>query len=430
MGSGGSDWGESHHAMKVAIISAVYPPEPVVSARMSFDLARALVKGGHKVVVLCPQPSRPMGADYGAYRRRNHTMITFEDGVEVVRLPSFCFPASGLMGRIRESWSFGQWSCAELARRPLPDVLYLNGWPLFAQGRVAWFARRRRIRLVLHIKDLYPESWLTKIPAAWRTVAAFPLMIVDRWIARQATRVVAISETVRHAYVTARKVKKENVITVPDWSDASAFEVLPSRLDACRRYEVPAEKFTYLYLGNIGPVAGVDRIIEAFCAARLKCAQLLIIGDGSAKSDCIAVAAKLGTNDVRFISDPDVSHVPELQSLAHVCLLPVRRGLAMSSIPSKLMAYLFSAKPILATLDSASDTAKMIREAGCGWLGPPDDVVWLAGKMGEIASVPLAELEMMGMRGRRYALMNFSKDQGVSRLADIVSAGQRGEEWR
>jgi hypothetical protein len=106
--------------------------------------------------------------------------------------------------------------------------------------------------------------------------------------------------------------------------------------------------------------------------------------------------------------------------MADVCLLPLKRGAASSSIPSKLSAYMFSEKPVLATVDDDSDTAKVIRDAACGWIGPPEDQEWLSAKMKKIVSLATSEIFTLGANGREFALDHFSKQQGVKRLAELV----------
>jgi glycosyltransferase involved in cell wall biosynthesis len=279
--------------------------------------------------------------------------------------------------------------------------------------------------MVLHVMDLYPESMLPKLPGALRGAAAAALTRLDRWIANQAATVVTISERMRRTYVQSRHVPREKVIIVNNWQDDQLFAELPQRSAACARFEVPEAPFTFTYLGNIGPVAGVDLLIRSFCRARLNHAQLLIIGGGSAKPANVSLARELGAANVRFISDADARNVPLLQSMAHVCLLPVRKGAAMSSIPSKVMSYMFSARPILAALDAKSDIARVIAEAGCGWIGEPEDVAALAAKMRDLAVMPLQELESLGQRGRSYALAHYSKGAGARKLADVVLGADR-----
>jgi glycosyltransferase involved in cell wall biosynthesis len=410
----------------IAIMNAVYPPEPVVSAQMGRDLAGYLADSGARVTVLCPYPSRPFGADYPDFRPASAARVDTEDGVEVVRLPSFTAPQSRIVARMRESWSFGRRVCRYLEGQVGDvDVVYANTWPLFSQGLIAQYCARQGIPLVLHIKDIYPESLLCKLPRWSRGLVGLALISLDRWIVRRAARVVVISENMRRTYVGNRGLPPEKVVTILDWMDEHRFERMPERSQACVRYGIPEHLFTFLYLGNIGPVAGVEGLVEAFHESGLKEAQLVIAGDGSSKAACIELARRIGPGKVRFVSDADAANVPFLQSLGHVCLLPLRKGAGLSSIPSKLIAYMLSAKPVLATLDSGSDTARCIQEAQCGWVGEPEHVEWLAAKMAEVAALPSAVLMEIGQRGRTYGLQHFSKAKGVKRLADVILASSQ-----
>jgi glycosyltransferase involved in cell wall biosynthesis len=413
--------------MKIVIVSAVYPPEPVVSAQMGRDLAVFLAKHGAQVTVLCPVPSRPMGTGYEAFPMDRGPQRSFEDGVEVVRLPSCRSPQSSLLARMRESFSFGRHVCSWLKKRSEGvDVVYANTWPLLSQALIVRYCERRGIPLVLQIMDIYPEALLNRLSGPWRGIVAPPLVALDRWSARHARSLVVISENMRRVYVQSRGLPEGKIETITAWVDEARFDRLPGRDDACARYGVPADRFTFLYLGNIGPVAGVELLIDAFHDARLRDAQLIIAGGGSAKAACVDRAGRLGPMEVRFVSDADAASVPLLQSLGRICLLPVKKGAGMSSIPSKLMAYMLSARPLIATVDAESDTARCVVEAGCGWVGEPEDVAWLAAKMTEAARLPANVLDEMGQRGREYGLKHFSKTKGVARLAGAVMGAAAG----
>ena len=418
--------GDTSHASRVILVNAVYPPEPVVSAQMGRDLAKRLVGDGHRVTVLCPTPSRPITADYSALRTTDGALVRMEDGVEVARLPSFAAPQSRLWPRMLESLSFG-WHACRYAAKHLRDagVVYANTWPLLSPWLLARHCRHRRVPLVLHVQDLYPESLLARLPWRLRSSLAWPLARLDRWACRQATGVVAISPSMRRSLIASRGLDPSKVRLVPNWLDEQKYEIMPNRAEACGRYRIPPEPFTFLYMGNVGPVAGVELLIRAFGAAQMPQAQLVIAGDGSAKPGCVALARRSVANNVHFVSDPDAANVPLLQNLGQVCLLPMRNGAGLSSIPSKLMAYLLSGKPVLATIDLSSDTARCIEEAQCGWLGRAEDDTWLAAMMREVAAMPLESLAAMGQRGRAYGLRQFSKATGVNRLAEVILAARR-----
>lgn len=409
-------------ARNIVIISAVYPPEPVASARMSRDLANYFADIDLSVTVLCPQPSRPLTADYNRYKNPDASVVTLEGEVKVVRLPSFASPESKVPARMRESISFGVEVSKYLnAENDAPAVLYVNSWPVFSQAIISGYARKAGIPVVMHIMDIYPESLAGKLPPFFASLFSLPFIWLDAGIARRSAKVVVISENMCRTYTESRHVDSSTVVNIPTWHDEAAFEHTPSREECCRRYGISSDPFTFLFLGNIGPVAGVDFLIRAFVEADIPGAQLLIAGDGSAKAGCVQLSSQLGLSCIQFISDPDAANAPLIQCMAHVCMLPMKSGTGMSSIPSKLPSYLFSAKPVIATVDSDSDTARFVRQADCGWVGEPEDLTWLADTMRKASRLQPAQLDEKGQRGKQFALARFSKSSGVRQLADTIT---------
>lgn len=405
----------------IVIVSAVFPPEPLASARMSHDLAIYMADAGHSITVLCPSPSRPLNVDYSQYSNESSDILDMRRSLEVKRLPSFTSPKSKLFARLLESYSFGREVRKYLVGAACkPDVIYVNAWPLVAQFIIARYVRKYSVPMVLQIMDVYPEAFTDRLPWLLRVVLERSLRIFDTWTAKSAKIVVVISESMRRAYCEKRGVSLQSILNLPTWQDPIVFENTIPRSACCSRFGVSPAPFTFLFLGNIGPVAGVVFLINAFSQACIPNTQLLIIGDGVGKSECIKLAKRLNLTNVYFISDPNVSNVPILQSMAHVCMLPMRPGRGASSIPSKLPSYLFSAKPIIATVDLNSDTAQFIRNGDCGWVGEPEDLSWLVEKMKEVSCLPEDVLNSIGRRGREYGLANFSKANGVARLAEAV----------
>lgn len=322
---------------------------------------------------------------------------------------------------MRESWSFGRQAAQKISALADADVAYDVVWPVLAQAQVGLAARKYGIPQISHIMDVYPESAYRKVPEWVQCLVRRPLIALDRANAFRARKIVVISENMRETYEQSRGIPPARIEVVPIWQDEGMFRSLANRDIGEQKYGLKPRAFTFLYLGNIGPVAGVELLIRAFAEAALENSRLLIIGEGSQKRECVELASSLPAR-IHFISDPEVANVPLLHSLADVCLLPMKRGAAYSSFPSKLPGYMFSGKPILATLDAQSQAARCIREAQCGWVGEAEDVAWLAAKMREVAALPTELFCAMGQRGRTYGLKYFSKTEGVRRLADLVIA--------
>lgn len=411
---------------RFVIVTSEFPPEPTVSGRMASDLALYLAAKGHDAKVICPYPSRPGALDYpkplrGAVERERR------EGVSVVRVPSRVAPQSRFAGRMLESWSFGQWSSRFVWEGgPLPDAVYSATWPMLAQAWIARRAARLGVAHIAHIMDLYPESALLKVPGWVQWLTGRALVTLDRWNAWRSNPLVVISEAMRQTYIRSRGLPAQRVAVVGTWQDETPFLLLPEREEAAQAYGVPTDRFTFLFLGNIGPVAGVEHLIEGFSRASLSGAQLVIAGEGTRKPACLELAKRC-PGKIRFLSEPNVKRVPLLQALADVCLLPVRRGAAISSIPSKLSSYMLSAKPVVASVDEQSDSARLIRTARCGWVIPPEEADALAQKMKEMTFLEPEDLAERGLSGRSYALEHLSKTRGVQRLGDmLIGAAESG----
>lgn len=406
------------------IISAVYPPEPFISAQNSRDLACELVRVGAQVVVLAPVPSRPIGVNYSDFLDETAPRAIAEDGVEVVRLGSYTSPSSRLLSRMRESWSFGAHVWRYLRSVDVkPDVIYMNAWPLLSQLFIAIYCKKRKVPLVMQVMDVYPESLLKKLPQGVRWLFQWSLLRLDRWLASQSSRVVVISDSVRSYYELSRRLPYGKVAVVHTWLDDDPFRSMPCRVEAAVHYDVSHDLLTFVFLGNIGPVAGVELLIEAYCSADISGSQLLVIGDGSSKVKCMELAERRDAKKrVHFISDPEASNVPKLLSLADICLLPMRAGTGASSLPSKIMAYMFARKPILASVDDGCDTANCIREAGCGWVVPPDDVEALALGLRRAANVDELTLKKIGSASANYGRAKFAKSIGVTRMKAVLQS--------
>jgi len=148
-------------------------------------------------------------------------------------------------------------------------------------------------------------------------------------------------------------------------------------------------------------------------------AQLIIAGAGSKKNDCVTLAKKLAVNNIFFLDVPEGS-VEKIQAEADVLLLPVVKKGSLSSVPSKLISYMFSSKPIIATLDFGSETESVITNSRAGWVGLAEDKKWLIAKMKEVKNIPVEELVVKGKNGFDYAVEYFGEEKNLNKLKEII----------
>jgi glycosyltransferase involved in cell wall biosynthesis len=174
-----------------------------------------------------------------------------------------------------------------------------------------------------------------------------------------------------------------------------------------------------MYLGSINPSASVVTIINAFGKAKLTQARLIIAGEGSEKAECIKAANMFQEAQIEFVSAP-VETVADIQQQADVLLLPLKKGIAMTASPSKLTAYMFSGKPIIACVEEMSDTAVCIQEAKCGWVLKPENEKMLSNLMQDIIKTDRNVLLELGNNSRSYAEANMSRRVNLEKMTSII----------
>jgi glycosyltransferase involved in cell wall biosynthesis len=417
--------------MRILVASAVFPPEPVVSSRLSADLAQHLIREGHAVSVVCPRPSRGVRDDVAGAQAC--LCMTDCDGQgragnghnDVVRLDSYHCRESRLVGRARESWDFGRKVAAWLrAQGPRYDVVYGNVWPVFASCQITGAAQELGIPSVLHVQDVYPESLATKLPRSLYSFIAMPLLRLDRKAVRRCASVVLLSDRISRSYAQSRRIE-DKVRVVRNWVDDSPFLVTHDRRAVCAEYGVAGDRFTYMYLGNLSALSALDTVIKAFAKIARPDRQLVIVGEGSTRGECRKLAQQLGLRNVLFRSEPDAGRVARVQTMADMFVMPTKRGAAITSTPSKCISYMFSGRPILAAVDAESDAGDDIRTADCGWVCEPENLGEIASSMEQAAVLPAAVLATKGGNGRRYAQAHFSREAGVKTLMAVILEAAR-----
>lgn len=389
---------------KLLIISAVFPPEPVVSASLSFDIASSFSKK-ITTTVLSPKPTRPLGFKF------SETKSGFD--FEHVQANSYTCPQSNVIGRLKESFSFGKYSYKYILNTSGIDCIYANTWPLLAQFYTAKAAKKKNIPLIVHIQDIYPESLAGKVPLIG-SIFNLLLLPIDKYVLRNATHIIAISENMKSYISKTRNIKPEKITVVQNWQDDSPF------LNSAKLKEQKSDSvFTFMYLGNIGPVAGLDTVIEAFVNANLTNCRLIIAGSGSMKENLEKQAKEFANSKIEFWNVPE-GKVAETQAKADILLLPIKKGAALSSVPSKLPSYMLSKKTIIASVDPDSDTARCIQNAGCGYIVEPENSVQLSECMATVVKLTQQQRNQLGEKGFTYAQKNLTKAVNLDKIVQLI----------
>ena len=406
--------------MRVHIISAVYPPEPMTSATMGGDIAEEMTKRGHEVTVITSFPNRPAGKIYPNYRRY-WKKIQSRDGYQIIHCWHTISKQPSLISRLAENISFGFTSTLQLTRGPVPDVVYMNTWPLFAQWINTYALSRRGVPVICAVKDLYPESFFGDDQRSEKKMVMSLVRGIDRQVYHQSSLVVPLNPIMAEHIISTRSIAAQKVRAIYDWVDASGVAKNQPKWNNFRtRHGFSAELFLAMYVGSMTRMAGLKIYVEA--AERLRYRQdicILLVGDGAMRKEIELLIQQKRLENIKVIYPLKPEDVPGVQAAADVLMLSLLAGGADHALPSKLIYYMLSQRPIIASVKNDGPPGRIIREAKCGDVvqqGSPQDLAEHIEKMADTRTF----LQQLGENARCYAEEHFSKENVLPRFCDLI----------
>jgi colanic acid biosynthesis glycosyl transferase WcaI len=187
--------------------------------------------------------------------------------------------------------------------------------------------------------------------------------------------------------------------------------VIPNFVDTARIRPGPKEnayraehgltgRTVVMYAGNLGYSQSVDLLLDAAVAHQHDPSVVFVVnGGGSARPELERRAA--GLDNVRFVDLQPRERLPEVLAAADVHVVPLRKGLARSSVPSKLYSILASGRPVVASVDPGTEVARTLERAGAGLAVPPDDAEALTKALTRAIEDP-EQAERWGRSGRAF----------------------------
>jgi colanic acid biosynthesis glycosyl transferase WcaI len=356
--------------MRLLIFSIRFAPEVTGSADVVTGLARALAARGHQVTVLAGTPHHrlprvPPGYLFRPFRRELY------EGVKIVR----CWALPRSYGKIAEllnylAFTLTSFLASLFTGRP-GAVLVVS--PPFWLGFSALFLKALwRCPVIYNAQDLFPDAYLAsgEVRAGWLTRAMTWLMT---HIYQRCDRITVITNSFAEN-IAAQGIDPRKIQNIPNFIDTSAITPLPRCNSFSRRWQLD-DRFVVMYAGNIGYTHGTEMLVEAAQKlASIADLLFLVIGEGSKQAGLARLARERQVANLRFLPTQPGETLPEMLASADVFVLTTKPGVGKTSFPSRVYSFLLAARPVVASVDADSDTARLLREASAGLVTAPGDV--------------------------------------------------------
>lgn len=266
----------------------------------------------------------------------------------------------------------------------------------------------RGAHYLLLIHDNYPEILFAAGKLTENSAFSNFLNHCNRWLYKHASKIIVVGRDMEVLLKRKTAGLDIPIAVIQNWAELETVEPRPRNDNALLKELGLADKFVFVYAGNMGYPNDIETIVE--CADRLKENEnihFVFLGTGVKERPLRKSVDELGLKNVTLLAPkPRAEQITFLNAcdVALVSLVGKMRGVSM---PSRTYNILAAGKPMLALTDDESELAIVIDEDKVGWHVPPGDAGKLMLAINEIYE-KRGQLTEYGERARASAIEKYS----------------------
>ena len=393
--------------MNLSVVTPHFEPDVAPTGAVITRIAHELAGRGHRLEVVT---SLPWYRHHRIEPRYAGKLIRYEDAPwgRIVRINPF--PSADKRNLIRRAAGFAGFSLLAAAtgafgvgktagydhRLQIDGVLAMS--PPLTLGLSGWaIARTKGAPFVFNVQDVYPDVaiqlGMLKDP---RLIAAARRL--ERTCYERSDAITVLSEDLKDN-VAAKIGVPEKVRVIPNFVDTEW--IAPG--EPVNRYRQEfglLGKTVVMYAGNVGLSQPLELILQtAVALAHEDDVVFVINGQGAARGEL--ERSGRGLPNLRFVDMQPAERLPEVLAAADIHIVPLKKGLARASVPSKSYSILAAGRPLVASVDEGSEVARVVGLSGGGLAVPPEDPAALTKALLGLIHSP-EERRRMGRAGRAW----------------------------
>lgn len=369
------------------------------------ELSRALARRGHTVLhgycaSLQTTPSGPLTP-----RADDPASLTIE-GLHLARpLEKYRF-----VTRWRQENEYGR-LLQKTIHRFQPDVVLSGNNPLDAQRALYKACRSAGSRTVYWVQDLLGVAadriLRRKLPGVGHLVGRYYLGL-ERRLLRQSDAAVLITEDFRplmHQYGLA----DDRLHVIENWGPLHEIPVRPRRNAWAERHGL-TDKHCLLYSGTLALKHNPDLLLQLALHFRGRPdVRVVVVSQGLGADWLHEQQTRHGLDNLLLLGFQPFEAMPAVLASADVLVAILEPDAGVFSVPSKVLAYLCAARPVLLAVPPENLAARIVTRHDAGLTVPPTDTTAFV-QAAEALLQDADRRETMGGNARAYAERTFAID--------------------
>jgi glycosyltransferase involved in cell wall biosynthesis len=301
------------------------------------------------------------------------------------------------------------------------DILVVKTDPPLLCVAAMHAAKRRGVRLVNWLQDLYPDVAVKLGVPLLKGPLGQALFRLRDIALRAAEANVVIGQRMAEN-VRSRGIAADRIHVIQNWCDDEEIRPIPRTDNPLRREWALEDKFVVGYSGNLGRAHEFDTVLAAAeRLARDTRVVFLFIGGGH-KFEELARRVKERRLDrsFRFIAYQDRAVLKYSLGVPDVHWISLRPELEGIALPSKFYGIAAAGRPMIAITAKDGEFARLVRQHDCGFVVEPGHSDALAGTLTRISGDDTC-LGAMGLRAREMLEAHFARQHAFERWRSLLA---------
>lgn len=352
--------------MKILFVNAYFMPETTAFSHLEKDLIECLVSAGHEIEVICPIPTRSVtDMVYKQYKSIKEEEL-YDGKVHVKR---FSAPREGknpLIRAFRYIWcNLREYQIGKKYKN-IDTVFSVSTPP--TQGLLAGkLSEKMNCPFIYSLQDIFPDSLVTTGIAKEGSL----IWKIGCWIEQKtygyAKRIIVISESCKRNLLN-KGISENKLSLISNWVDTEQIKPVSRKENSLiSEYSIDPNKYLVVYAGNFGAAQGADVILRAAekLLNRLEI-QFIIFGGGVEYDAAVNYVKEHKLTNVMINPLLPQDRVSDIYSLGDIAIITCKPGVGNSGMPSKIWNIMACNTPIIASFDTDSDMAEILKASGAG----------------------------------------------------------------
>jgi len=378
------------------------------------DLMREFVKNNHRVYIISPSEKR---------KKEKTRLLDFGDAkilkLQIGNIQKTNFIEKGISTITLESQY--QAGIKKYFSDIKFDLVIYTTPPITLKKAVEFVKKRDNAKTYLLLKDIFPQNSVD-LGLMKKKGPLSGLYKIFRHKEKQLYKLSDYIGCMSQANVDYLLKKNpdlnssKSIEVCPNSIEPQSIEVSDSDRDKIReKYQVPKDKFIFIYGGNLGKPQGIDFLIECIKEnERNDNSFILVVGSGTEFSKINRFFEEARPQNAKLMA-----HMPreDYEVLANTCdvgLIFLDKRFTIPNFPSRLLSYMQASMPILAATDVNTDIGDTIMGGNFGYWCESDNAIEFNQLMNNMCDEKL--LLELGKNSRKYLENNYTSNHSYKSI--------------